>query len=337
MKWIISVLLAANVAFFAWHYRERATAPALPPAGEAGEPAYVSRLLLLSELEAPQRSQAAGREPDLPLASDTPPTLGPPGPDAASAAGSQQPSGADQAPPVGGGGEPEVASPAASPLAVAPTAKARDSVSTADAPEAPLPEQPADSATGQTAPGEPEEPVPPDDAPAPPDRVEAAVPEPAPPAPPPVVRCFAVGPLADPAEARPLREWLSQRGFEAALRPGTRQEPRSFWVYLPPAGSEEAARAAVARLQADGVSDLMRVPAGARANSVSLGLYNRASAAEKRLAEIKQLGYEAQLEVRYKEMPATWLDVRVAGDREFPPGGLPSAFPAVEVAEQACP
>ena len=53
MKWILYLLVLANAAFFAWQYQLRAAVGAASEAREAARPAYVTRLVLLSE--APER------------------------------------------------------------------------------------------------------------------------------------------------------------------------------------------------------------------------------------------------------------------------------------------
>jgi hypothetical protein len=159
----------------------------------------------------------------------------------------------------------------------------------------------------------------------------------APAAPPASPRCYALGPLGAEEPAAALRNWLGQRGASAELRWTTRQEPRSFWVYLPPAESPEQARELTARLTEAGVKDIMRLPAGAKANAISLGLYLRRPDAERRLAEIKRLGYDPAIEVRHRDVPEAWVDVRYASGAELPSEALRGAFPDVRVEAADCP
>ncbi|MCU0937016.1 MAG: hypothetical protein MUF66_13395, partial [Gammaproteobacteria bacterium] len=50
MKWLLYLLVLANAAFFAWQYQLREAARAATAAQQAAEPAYVTRLVMLSEV-----------------------------------------------------------------------------------------------------------------------------------------------------------------------------------------------------------------------------------------------------------------------------------------------
>lgn len=149
-------------------------------------------------------------------------------------------------------------------------------------------------------------------------------------------RCYRVGPLVDDAPVDPVRTWLERHGGEVESRVEQRQEPRSFWVYLPPAPSPQAAREAVDRLQAEGVKDVMRVTAGAKVNAISLGLYNRRVAADQRVNELKRAGYAPEVETRFKEVRETWLDATFSGPTEPPQEVFRAAFPQVKVVDTDC-
>jgi hypothetical protein len=166
--------------------------------------------------------------------------------------------------------------------------------------------------------------------------VVAETPPPAP-VPAPARRCYAVGPVADAAGAEAVRGWLTRQGGQAELRWADHQEPRSFWVYLPPAASAAAAQELAGRLSADGVSDTLRVTAGPKANAISLGLYNARARAERRAAELKQLGYAPEVEVRYRDVRTAWIDTAFEGDQDLPREALRRAFPQVGAEPAECP
>ena len=50
MKWLIYLLVIANLTFFAWQYQKREATVARTADTASAEPAYVTRLLLLSEV-----------------------------------------------------------------------------------------------------------------------------------------------------------------------------------------------------------------------------------------------------------------------------------------------
>ena len=378
MKWILYLLVLANAAFFAWQYQLRVAVRAASEAREAARPAYVTRLVLLSE--APERSgesgapgtgqtaeerptaaspAAAGLEAASPEAA-SPEAAGPVAarPAAASPAEEPKPDGAPgmrdvpapvspvavplptpapvtasvlsaAAPPVGPAAAPSpglAAAPSAEPATAPPVVSAAAPPvvpPAAPAPSLPPTGEPAGLLRGETALD------PAGRLPAPPAATVAEVAEPR--------RCYRVGPLAEDAPVDPVRTWLAQHGGEVQSRVEQRQEPRSFWVYLPPAPSAQAAREAADRLQAEGVKDVMRVTAGAKANAISLGLYNRRAAADQRVSELKRAGYAAEVETRFKEVRETWLDATFAGPKAPPREALRAAFPQVQVVDTDCP
>lgn len=354
MKWILYLLVLANAAFFAWQYQLRVAVRAASEAREAARPAYVTRLVLLSE--APERSGESGAPGTGQTAEERPTAASPAAagleaasPEAASpeaagpvAARPAAASPAEEPKPDGAPGMRDVPAPV-SPVAVPlPTpAPVTASVLSAAAPPvvsaaappvvppaAPAPSlpptgEPAGLLRGETALD------PAGRLPAPPAATVAEVAEPR--------RCYRVGPLAEDAPVDPVRTWLAQHGGEVQSRVEQRQEPRSFWVYLPPAPSAQAAREAADRLQAEGVKDVMRVTAGAKTNAISLGLYNRRAAADQRVSELKRAGYAAEVETRHKEVRETWLDATFAGPKAPPREALRAAFPQVQVVDTDCP
>jgi hypothetical protein len=145
-----------------------------------------------------------------------------------------------------------------------------------------------------------------------------------------------VGPLAEDTPLDAMRAWLAQQGGQVHSRIEQRQEPRSFWVFIPPAASAAAAKETFDRLQADGVKDLMRLGGGSLANGISVGLYNRRSAADQRVAELKRLGYTAEIEPRLKDVREGWLDVTFVGSKDLPRDAFRGAFPQAKVTAGAC-
>jgi hypothetical protein len=330
VKWLLYLLVLANAAFFAWQYQLREAARAATAAQQAAEPAYVTRLVMLSEV-AGTADGTAGR------VADAAPETGP-------AAVAEAPPAPPSAPP-----EPVRQDPAAShSSAAAPTGVAAPEpvptpavVAAAPVPQesglAPVAEA-APAAPAVALPGRPPEPTPAAPAPSPAAGARAGNGVPGPPAEAATDRrrCYSVGPLAEDAPVDALRAWLQQQGAQVKSRVEQRQEPRSFWVYIPPAPSAAAARETADRLQADGVKDVMRMSAGAMANAISLGLYNRRAAADQRVAELKRGGYAAEVETRFKEVRETWLDAAFEGSRELPREGLRTAFPQLKATGATC-
>ena len=330
MKWLNYLLVLVNLGFFAWQYQKREAALARAAQVEAAEPAYVTRLLLLSELPRGATESGVGptdsRTAAGPAAATPSPAVAPSPPAPAVSAG--VPAASDQAasarpavseqlatvavsdPPAGEEHAPALPAPAG--------VQARPSRPPAAAPPAPTTAEPPPVASG---PG------------ATPAGVAGGAVEPPPTDP---RHCYVVGPLAEDAPVDAMRAWLAQQGGRVQSRFDPRQEPKSFWVFIPPAASAAAARETYARLQADGVKDVMRLSTGSMVNGISLGLYNRRGSAEQRVAELKRLGYAAEIEPRFKDVREGWLDVTFEGPKDLPRDAFRGAFPQAKLAAGAC-
>ena len=66
---------------------------------------------------------------------------------------------------------------------------------------------------------------------------------------------------------------------------------KNYQVYLPPAGSREAARALVRELRDKGVEDLWIIDRGSQIHGVSLGVFRNKRYMSRRVAEVEKLGY----------------------------------------------
>ena len=131
-----------------------------------------------------------------------------------------------------------------------------------------------------------------------------AVPVPMPDAP----VCHSLGPFATPAELRVAMNALTPRVGRIQFREVSATELRGYRVYLPAAGSREAALATARQLAARGVRDYYVVTAGAQENTVSLGLFRDLGNAEKRRDELSKQGFEAVLEPRTEDAAQWWID-----------------------------
>jgi len=116
--------------------------------------------------------------------------------------------------------------------------------------------------------------------------------------------CQTIGPLLDKNDAASISAQLYQQGYQPAVRGGEVREPSGYWVYMPamPAGE---ARAIVNDLDANGMKDYF---IGKR-NHISLGIFSSKRKAQARLKRIKTLGYDAQLDQRYRTRTVFWLDI----------------------------
>lgn len=133
-----------------------------------------------------------------------------------------------------------------------------------------------------------------------------------PPAPPAV--CVSLGPFAerallDQARTRAGAMFQAARPRELAAASGGNA---SYRVMLPPAASREAAQATVKRIVAAGISDYFIIGQGDLANAVALGQFRNRDGAQRRLDQLQEAGFPAQIVSSEAAASRWWLDARLA-------------------------
>lgn len=121
--------------------------------------------------------------------------------------------------------------------------------------------------------------------------------------------CLTLGPFPSQADMRNAAGALAPLAMRLRHRETHVTEARGHWVYLPAFATREEALAAARELAGRGVRDYYVVTAGDQQNTVSLGLFRDEGNAERRRAQIIELGFDAQLTVRSEDRPLYWVDV----------------------------
>lgn len=143
------------------------------------------------------------------------------------------------------------------------------------------------------------------EAPPPPDQAElGAVPVPMPDA----AACVSLGPFPTPAELRVTMNALTPHVARIEFREVAATASRGWRVFLPAAGTRDAALATARELSGKGVEDIFVVTSGAAENTVSLGMFRDRANAEKRRDELAALGYQPVLEPGTAEGAEWWID-----------------------------
>lgn len=118
------------------------------------------------------------------------------------------------------------------------------------------------------------------------------------------ISCKAVGPF----EAESIADSFVSR--LAALDVSSRVQARQvsagegYWVYLEPQGNKKALRQQLLDIQGRGIDSYV-IPRGKLEGGISLGMFSQLRLANKRLLELKQMGYEAKtqkIERTYNEL-----------------------------------
>jgi hypothetical protein len=95
---------------------------------------------------------------------------------------------------------------------------------------------------------------------------------------------------------------------DSSQRTLSEREFRGYAVFLPPRGSRDAARRLTDELLEKGISDYYIMTDGELRNAVSLGLFRERKHADGLVARVRRLGFQPELETRYRDLALIWLD-----------------------------
>lgn len=126
-----------------------------------------------------------------------------------------------------------------------------------------------------------------------------------------LVECLTIGPFRKEEAAELATQELLKQGVKVNWRAAKERRTKGYSVYLPPYPSHEAARQVVDRLRAHGVTDYYIYSDATKENSISLGFFTLKAGSEKRVYELKVMGYSPRVEARFDEIPVYWLDYQV--------------------------
>ena len=117
--------------------------------------------------------------------------------------------------------------------------------------------------------------------------------------------CQALGPFHTEAELRTVAGRLGELGLESRQRTAEDRKADGYWIYLP---AMERARAMRIANQLDEHKDHEYYIG--KDNFMSFGTFQEISRAKIRLQQVKALGLEAKLAVRYTTEETYWLEFR---------------------------
>lgn len=125
----------------------------------------------------------------------------------------------------------------------------------------------------------------------------------------PVQRCYTLGPFMNKEIMVEASQTLTLSGRAFEKRVSEKKEQIGYWVYLPPFSSIEKAqeKAQEFKLLGDRHFYVVKSPSE-YANAISLGVFRDKENAQRRHRQIRNLGYEARLEGRFRQNPVFWLD-----------------------------
>ena len=130
----------------------------------------------------------------------------------------------------------------------------------------------------------------------------------------PAESCGVFGPVEDEALSQAIANILENKDMEVSIRIDTEERVQGYWVMIPPLNTRREAVEVVRRLEAEGVTDVMRFFKGEMRNAISLGMYNRRRNAENRRRSIASKGFAAEVRARTRETQLRSIDYRAKGE-----------------------
>jgi hypothetical protein len=128
--------------------------------------------------------------------------------------------------------------------------------------------------------------------------------------------CLMVGAFASQVEARAFMMRLAALDVMSYEHPMDLSAGEGYWVYLQPMVNRDEARRRLAELQVRGVDSYI-IPRGELENGISLGVFTRRDLAEARLAELKRLGFSADLHGIERSYREHWVMLGESEERKL--------------------
>jgi len=125
------------------------------------------------------------------------------------------------------------------------------------------------------------------------------------------ILCVSFGPFTESHQAGELSNWLKENEIQTKQRTEGDTKDQYFWIYLSPGETKDEAMAAIADLKGKGVQDYKFINKGNLQNAISLGLFSTQLAVNRRLKELKNIGYQPIMVPYHKTELIIWVDAKV--------------------------
>lgn len=131
-------------------------------------------------------------------------------------------------------------------------------------------------------------------------------------------KCYSLGPFAKEQKSDEIYEKLFSAGIQAKQRQVNERHPKSYWVYLQARESQQEAEETVEFLSKNNINEYYIWLTPPQKYAVSLGLFKKLTTAREKMADIKELGLEPKMEVRFDEITEYWVDFDHENSRPQP-------------------
>ena len=126
-----------------------------------------------------------------------------------------------------------------------------------------------------------------------------------------LVSCYTLGPFKDENIMQQLRESIAEYVTDLSVRKRQESEKHRYWVYMPALTSRKQAKLMAKELRKEKLNDFYIVLSGKTRNSISLGHFRDPKHANRRMKQLVDLGFKAEINVIYREYDIYWLDYQV--------------------------
>ena len=126
-----------------------------------------------------------------------------------------------------------------------------------------------------------------------------------------LVSCYTLGPFKDENIMQQLRESIAEYVIDLSVRKRQESEKHRYWVYVPSLSSRKQAKLMANKLREEKLNDFYIVLSGKAKNSISLGHFRDPKHANRRMKQLIDLGFKAEINVIYREYDIYWLDYQV--------------------------
>jgi len=124
--------------------------------------------------------------------------------------------------------------------------------------------------------------------------------------------CYTLGPFKDEETLQQVQGALSEKVLDVAVRKREERRQHRYWVYLPAFESRAKAIEVSKKLAQKNIKDYYIVRSGNLDKGISLGHFKEKSYADRRVKNLKKQGFDANIEVIYRNFNIFWLDYRLA-------------------------
>lgn len=130
-------------------------------------------------------------------------------------------------------------------------------------------------------------------------------------------RCFSLGPFSSEAKSRAAAKQLAKQGIDVEQQKSSERVREGFWVLLAPAENREKARETIKALKEKGEKEFFLVVTGEQLNGISLGVFSKIESAQRRLAQVKKIGFSPIVQTVHLPNTDYWLEWPRANEQQI--------------------